>query len=475
MTYFSNLADVSYLREEDKIKITDIQDLVLEGTNLYNRVMREFNKMEIEGSESLRNPHAMRQLDTIIAKSNSGLNTGIVLRINDKITYVSENIDDQGFLSGLPGFGANFSKAHTLDFDGDYEYIINEQHDFYFEDGEKGTFFIGTYMTPMIIKTDIFNIVFRRIGMVALIIIGFFIALSIYKEVQKSLDELTEASEHIKDGIYDKSIVHRPKNELGDLIGVFEEMRVKLGKSLTMQKKYEDDRKYMLSSMSHDLKTPIMSIKGYIQGIQDGIATSPEKHDKYMNIIYKEAENLETMINELFLYSKLDLKQEVFFFKEIDIVSYFRFCIEDLELELKEHNGSIKLLTNEETIMVKADLQKLKRVIMNVFNNSLKYSAEKAPELEICISRDGDYVKIEMRDNGIGISKHALPNIFSKFYRVDKSRNTSVKGSGIGLAIAKQIIESHKGSIWASSVEGDGTLIGFKLPIMKADKGDRHE
>jgi len=467
MTYFSNLADVTYLRDEDKIKITDMQELVLEGTNLYNRVMREFNNLEMQDVEIFRDPDTMTALNQIILKENIGKNSGVILRINEEIVYVSNVIDSQEMFRVLPDFGAKFSYLHKLDFNGESDYVINAQYDFYFNNGDKGTFFIATYIVPLIEKTDIFNIIFRRLGIAALIISGFFIALSIYKEVQKSLTELTHASELIKEGVYDNEIKHKPHNELGDLIEVFEQMRVKLSNSLIMQKKYEKDRKYMVSSMSHDLKTPIMSIKGYIQGLKDGVADTPEKNEKYMNIIYREAESLETMINELFLYSKLDLKQEVFFFKDMDIVNYFRFFIEDLEFELKKNNGKINLHTKEDKLIVSADIQKLNRVVMNIISNSVKYASKENPQVDVYLSKVAHYVQVEIHDNGMGIPKDQLPNIFSRFYRVDKSRNTAVKGSGIGLAIAKQIIESHKGEIWASSKNDDGTIIGFRLPVIE--------
>jgi len=471
LTYFSNLADVAYLREEEKIEIKEIQDLIVDVTNLYNEIMREVNQAEITSTDTLKDVQYLKRLEQKLNSTRAGRNSGIILRIENEMYYLSDKMRDQGLIKSLPEFGADYGDIHRLDFSGESDFAIHAQRDFFFADGKRGTLFIGTDLKPILVKTDMFNIIFRRLGIGALLIIGFFIALSIYKEVQKSLTNLTMASERIKEGIYDHEILERPQNELGDVISVFEEMRIRLSESLEMQKKYEEDRKYMISSISHDLKTPIMSIKGYIQGIKDGVATSPEKHEKYMDIIYSQAENLETMINELFLYSKLDLQQEVFFFRDVDIVEYFRYCIEDLRFEIKKQEGEISLEATEKALIVRADLQKLKRVILNIFNNSLKYASNEKPKINIEIEQRDCEVLIKISDNGKGIPEESLPNIFNKFYRADKSRTPSVVGSGIGLAIVKQIILSHSGRIWAESKLGEGTTIYFTLPIKQGEGG----
>jgi histidine kinase len=286
---------------------------------------------------------------------------------------------------------------------------------------------------------------------------------SVYRDISYSIRKLKKASNEIKIGNMNYEVKPHLNDEIGDLCLAFEEMRVRLKDSLEMQGKYEENRRKLISSISHDLRTPIMSIKGHIEGIRDGIADSPEKMDKYINTIYKKTYEMETLINELFLFSKLDLKEIAFDFKPTDMIAYLKDSVEDLEFELEKKNGMIKLHYEDASIMAFADVQNLQRVIMNCIDNSIKYMREASLLIDMYVKDQGEFAMIELKDNGKGIPQEDLPFIFDRFYRADKSRNTSIGGSGLGLAISKQIIEKHGGNIWAESEINKGTSIFFTL------------
>lgn len=282
------------------------------------------------------------------------------------------------------------------------------------------------------------------------------------KSIIKPVKMLTEAAAEIRSGNLDYSVERTGRDELGELAETFEEMRIKLKKSDELQKQYEENRKELIASISHDLKTPLTSMQGYVKGLLDGVAGTPEKTERYLHTIDKKAGDLDKLIDELFLYSKLDLEREQFHMEAVDLHAYFSDYLEELEFSLPD--GSVRLDADAgKTFWATADREKLKRVIDNILQNAYKYMDKENPEIRILLQEYTDKVEVRIQDNGSGISGESLLHIFDSFYRADASRNSGTGGSGLGLAIAKRIIERHGGEIWAESEEGAGTVICFTL------------
>jgi signal transduction histidine kinase len=219
----------------------------------------------------------------------------------------------------------------------------------------------------------------------------------------------------------------------------------------------------LVSSISHDLKTPVTTIKGYIEGIQDGVANTPEKTDKYLKTIYQKALQVDQMIDDLLLYAKLDLNQIPFNFEKTDIQLYLDDCVAENEPELENKQIRLtfeNLLSRSHTVNL--DRDRMKRVIMNILDNSQKYMNKNPAEIRVILREANSSLIIEIRDNGSGVSEQDLPYIFDRFFRSDLSRG-QVKGSGLGLAIAKQIVEGHQGRVWAVSHAPEGTSIMISL------------
>ena len=220
----------------------------------------------------------------------------------------------------------------------------------------------------------------------------------------------------------------------------------------------------LITNVSHDLKTPITAIKGYVEGIMDGVAASPEKLDKYIRTIYNKANDMDRLINELSFYSKIDTNRIPYTFEKINVNAYFADCIEELSIELEEQNIELSYSNYvDENVLVIADAEQIKRVINNIVGNSVKYIDKSKGRVNIRVKDVGDFIQVEIEDNGKGIAAKDLPQIFDRFYRADVSRNSSKGGSGIGLSIVKKIIEDHGGYIWATSKEGEGTCMHFAL------------
>ncbi|WP_066506237.1 sensor histidine kinase [Abyssisolibacter fermentans] len=418
---------------------------------------RKINMILLDDKEKLKDAIYIKTLGDEFKE----VYAGVVLRKGSEILYASEMLDNEFDLDTLPKFKEEFHESNF--YNKRSRFVMNSQNDFYFEDGAEASIFVVT--DTELAQQDINQSrnIATLIIISVLILTTLALTYSIYKDIIKGIRELTNAATEIKNGNLDYEVKKYSKDEIGELSLTFEKMRLKLKESLEIQKKYEENRKNLISNISHDLKTPIMSIKGHIEGIKDGIAHSPERMDKYIDTIYEKSKDMELLINELFLYSRLDLEKEEFNFQIIDIIEFLRFSVEDLSFDLEKIGGKIRLKYDYEPIFVNIDLQKLKRIILNIVGNSIKYRGEGPLILDINVKKIDEEIVVEIKDNGKGISQENLSLIFDRFYRADKSRNTSVVGSGLGLAISKQIVEKHGGKIWAESKENIGTSIFFSL------------
>jgi histidine kinase len=302
-------------------------------------------------------------------------------------------------------------------------------------------------------------------------VITYFVSKSILEPVRM----LTEAVKEISQGNLDSSLMPIGKDEIGELASDFERMRSKLLEAKELQAKYEENRKELIASISHDLGTPMTSMKGYAKGILDGIARSPEKIEHYAQIIYTNANAMEKMIDELFLYSKLDLNQVPMVLEEVDLQLYFADYLGELSLALEQEGVQITYSHHPgDSYAVLVDRDQLRRVLENVVQNSLKYMNKAMKEIEVRLVSESGQVRVEIEDNGPGIAAESLPRIFDRFYRTDVARSSATGGSGLGMAIAKQIIEAHGGRIGAASVVGQGTTIYFSLNKPEEEGGHRH-
>lgn len=284
----------------------------------------------------------------------------------------------------------------------------------------------------------------------------------VYGGIISPIDKLQEAAKNVKEGNLNFELKAEKDDEMGQLIQAFEDMRLRLKDNAEEKLRYDKESKELISNISHDLKTPITAIKGYVEGIRDGVADTPEKMDKYIGTIYNKANEMDLLINELTLYSKIDTNRIPYNFAPLPVGGYFDDCAEDLAMELDAKNvefGYFNYVEGSQKII--ADPEQLKRVINNIVSNSLKYMGREHGLINLRVKDVGDFIQVELEDNGKGISAKDLPNIFDRFYRTDASRNSSKGGSGIGLSIVKKIIEDHGGKIWATSREGTGTVMYF--------------
>jgi signal transduction histidine kinase len=280
----------------------------------------------------------------------------------------------------------------------------------------------------------------------------------------KPINQLKKALHSIENGDYDTSLIKPKQAEFEGLFKDFESMRIKLKENRDRRNLAEKQNKELIANITHDLKTPITSIRGYVEGIMDGVADTDEKMDRYIKTIYNKANALNALINELTGYSKIDAREITYNFGRISVDEYFGDCASEMIFDLQEQG--VKFVYDnrvKKSTAVLADPVQLSKVIHNIISNSVKYKSPERSVIRMRIKDMGEYIQVDVRDNGMGIPKEDTEKIFDRFFRSDVSRNSDKGGNGIGLSIAKKIIEDHGGRIWATVDGSVGLTIHFTL------------
>lgn len=399
-------------------------------------------------------------LDTVSAQI-ARKTTYIIVRKDQELYYTGNEEAAEAIFFKLPPFGeGNAAEGSGIYYDELDKFV--KQLDFPFPDGSRGSAFVVTKVNSLISRHLLIDM------LVAIFLILVFTALMltwwIRRGVFNPVNELNIGMRRIKEGNMDYVLQTDIRGEIGDLYRNYEDMRLRLKEMMEENRESEKQNRELVSNISHDLKTPITAIKGYVEGIMDGVAVTPEKMDKYIKTIYNKANDMERLINELTYYSGIDNNRIPYNFHRINVADYFGDCIEEVGLDLEQRNVELNYsnMVQSDTVVI-ADPEQMKKVINNIISNSIKYMDKPQGTIDIRILDERDSVRIEIEDNGKGIAQKDLPKIFERFYRTDASRNSAQGGSGIGLSIVKKIIEDHGGYIWATSREGEGTCIHFVL------------
>ena len=380
----------------------------------------------------------------------------LIVRKDKELIYIGEDASIS-LLTQLPSYGDTVKDEDAGTYiDGD-EQVLIKQIDFQFQDGSDGSAFIVTILEETVpeVKKLLIDVLISIL--LILVLTATMLTIWMYTSMINPIKKLQTAAQNIKDGNLDFSVESDSKDEIGELCRSFEEMRLRLKDNAEEKIEGEKENKTLISNIAHDLKTPITAVKGYAEGLMDGVADTPEKRDKYIRTIYNKA-------NEMTFYSKIDTNRIPYNFAKINVSEYFNDCVEEIGLDLETKNIRLAYFNYvDENVLIIADPEQLRRVIHNIIGNSIKYLDKQQGFINIRIKDVGDFIQVEIEDNGRGISARDLPYIFDRFYRADASRNSATGGSGIGLSIVKKIIEDHGGKIWATSKESIGTVMYFVI------------
>ena len=424
-------------------------------------------------------------------EKTSANNTQVVIRVDGEYIYnsvesFSDSLDRQLRMNDN---NANINAVDEKTADTDYnsnmgvqEYLIT-QPSFYlcnqvsYSVGDRHVdiymlTYYGNYMAKFRGTIMGYSILMVLMMMLLSGVVAFFV----YQQFVNPLVKLKKAAERMGAGNLDEKIDFGDNrvDEVGELCESFENMRQKMSDFAKAKMRYEEENRQLISNISHDLRTPITTIKGYVEGIMDGVADTPEKQERYLKMIYSKANEMDSLINELSLYTNINNNAIPYEFHRVSVKDYFDDCMEEVYTTLLSRNMTLTYKNYcDDDVKVIVDPDQLKRVINNIITNAIKYTDKEYGQIDINIYDNDAEVKVSISDNGRGIDSDSLPHIFDRMYRADSARQ-SRGGSGLGLAICKKIVEEHGGNIYATSQLGVGTTIVFTLKkyIPKVDESE---
>lgn len=288
------------------------------------------------------------------------------------------------------------------------------------------------------------------------------------KRILKPLQKISTSSQAIIAGNYDIEVLRvydnkLQSNEIGELTYSFELMRDELKSKQISEQTIRKSQQELISCISHDLRTPISTIKAYSEGIRDGIASTDIERKEFLSIIINKTNLLEGMITELLEYSNTQLNQMDILKKEVYFQSYIKEISRELRIYIEQRNIKFVCTYPEEDFIITIDQRRITEVLYNLIENSMKYMTASDGLIQLITKRENGLLSIHIIDNGIGISAEDIPYVFDKFYRAEKSRSSHIPGSGLGLSICKYIINQHGGEIFCRSRKSNGSEFWFTI------------
>lgn len=441
--------------------ITTQRSLTVDEKNsylgLYNLVSENPDQLEMPVSEDVAN----------LIKTIEEKNLYVVIRKEQNFPYFSNGLVEKSLKAHAPIYELNnFEPIGTLDNAGKlYHYI---KSDFTYNDGKYGSIIIlkrESNLLEFFTKWGVWLILFI---IILAILLASLIIQRLKKTIIQPIEHLEEATYSVKE--YDnlaEEIEQFPEDdivkEVERLQISFKNMWIELEKAEQLSKQYEINRKELIANISHDLKTPITSIIGYVEGMMDGVANTDEKKQQYLQTIYKKSLSLNELIEELFLYSKFDMDAVAFHYQRLNLTDFLN---EFMEEYLMNESINWQVDLPNKSIYYEIDTIQFHRALTNIVQNSLKFvdSSKESHTISLVLSENATAIMIDVRDNGIGMTQDQMTKAFQRFYRGDESRTPSTKGSGLGLNITEYIIHQHGGKVTVTSEESEWTNMRIELP-----------
>lgn len=389
----------------------------------------------------------------------------LVVYDDDKFTYIGiPDSNSAAILVDLPIISEEDNLGNNGLLVGDTEKYLVYPNFIRQKDGSWGIVYLLAETNRMLPEVKGYLMHFRIMSILTIVLMVACLIIWADKCFFAPMRKLKRAMKVISDGNLECGVKEEYENEFGGLCRDFENMRLHLKEAVDDKMKYDNDTKELISNISHDLKTPLTTIKGYVEGILDGVADSPEKMNRYLKTIYNKANDMERLIGELTLYSKIDTNDIPYNFIRINVKEYFDDCAADIRTELESRNFMLAYFNYVAgDVYIMADPEQLYRVVNNIISNSIKYNNKEMGVINIRVREEKEYIHVEIEDNGQGVTPEEAGHIFERFYRTDTSRNSRTGGSGIGLSIVKKIVEAHGGTIWAVSNKNVGLTMHVML------------
>ncbi|MBU3135416.1 HAMP domain-containing histidine kinase [Clostridium gasigenes] len=276
------------------------------------------------------------------------------------------------------------------------------------------------------------------------------------------INEMHNSAIEILKGNYFKKIKYDYQGEIGEFSHDFERMRDSLKVSREREETLKKAEKELLACISHDLKTPISNISGYCEGILDGVVKEENQIKRYAGIILKKSKVLTKLLDDMLEFSKAEVNQMSIKKQEVYSMEFFKGLLDEISMDVISSGREFIINGEIPNLLINLDGDRIGQVLNNIISNSIKYTSDKGI-ITISFKKLKDGLEVSLNDDGLGIASEELPFVFNKFYRGEKHRNQNIPGSGLGLSIAKYIIEMHKGNIEVRSYKEKGTIVTFSI------------
>ena len=301
--------------------------------------------------------------------------------------------------------------------------------------------------------------------LLAVVLVNILFAYWVNKTIIKPIKTLSRGASNIKEGELNFEIKYDKNNEIGQFSRDFDDMRRYLEVSVQEREEFEEYKKHVILGISHDLRTPLTSIRGYMEGIRDGIPDTESKRKEYFDAMETSISNLTKLVENLTTFSGMSMGEYHISAKKTDLNSYFKNSVKILKKKFYPQHVNISFKKCHENVCACIDKDAFDRISTNIIENSIKYREKITSEIIISVKKERSDVIITYSDDGKGVDKKDLEKIFMTFYRGDVSRNNPQEGTGIGLAVVKQSVEMMNGSVTAEN--DNGLKIMIRLPIVK--------
>lgn len=322
---------------------------------------------------------------------------------------------------------------------------------------------MGEELEPMFQGLKACVLLYAAVVFVALlatvVFTNLYLTRNLFAHIQKPLDALMQGVKRIEDGDLDSPIAYEEQDEFRMACDAVDAMAVRLKKSLTEQQREQQRKQELIAGMSHDLKSPLTTIRAYTEALLEGVAPDEPTRQRYLQTIYARETDLEALVNRLFELAKLGASEYPMHLKALPLQETLHHI-----LNTCDHEGMSVDCDAVIDCTVLADRELLQRVLNNLVDNSRKYSANALSFGSVC---EEDTVTLWMEDNGPGVPEEQLPYLFEPFYRGDAARTKPGAGSGLGLAVVKKSMQQMGGNVRAENAPGGGLRIVMQLPMAK--------
>lgn len=299
---------------------------------------------------------------------------------------------------------------------------------------------------------------------VFIVLTSYFLARFIVGRILSPLGELERGADEIRKGNLSVYLRHTRHDEFTPAIEAFNMMAWRLKRSLEEREEEEEKRKELIASISHDIRTPLTSIKAYVEGLEDHVASTPAMQERYLKVIHRKADVLDRMIEQLFLLTKMDIGEKALPLESLDLGKTVEQFIEENRLNWNK-NGADFTITADKDIRVRGSPLLLERILENLVSNSIKYKTENQVHMDISVEAEGEKAKLRISDDGPGVPEKALGRLKEAFFRTDKARSRTENGSGLGLAIVERAARLMGGTVDFQNRKPHGLTVVFTLPL----------